>query len=377
MGFGFTLICGLVLWSGSTLGQSAGASDDKPGANAPKSPTRKLSELREDQVDAPASPVRDLAKEEAAKKAAEEEANATGFFGDPKKFTRLGGWGSFGNAMGQFGFSKMTLIMMPPIQEELKLTDDQKKKLREWQESLRKKGEEMGRTMREKQGDDPFKASENLPIAVRVVQFTSMLNQISSFVQQNEEGLNKILNPAQRKRLYQISLQMEGISALSRPEVIDALGIDEEQHQEIQQILNQSRALQMSTWIGSMMKMRDQEKNPKAVEAESRPEPKAQKTKNAKPIEKPKPATEPQTPVDREKMMKQRFESMRDRTDQIQSQTVKQITQVLSNGQRRTFEILLGPPFDPRKINNLGRPPQRREPGTTADPKPSTDKKTP
>ena len=126
------------------------------------------------------------------------EAAAPNFFGDTSKFSRISGWGSFGNAMGQFGFAKSTLITMPPVQEELKLTAEQKEKLRLWQESMRKRGEEIGRSMREKSGNDPLRGSENLPIAARVMQFTSLISQFSGMARENETGLSKILNAPQR-----------------------------------------------------------------------------------------------------------------------------------------------------------------------------------
>ncbi len=287
----------------------------------------------------------------------EAESSTVGFFGDTSKFTKIGGWGSFGNAMGQFGFANSMLIMMPPVQEELKLTDQQKEDIRKWQEATRKRGEEMGRASREQNGGgDPFQGAENQPIAVRVVQFTGLMNQISRFVRENESGLDRILKAPQRKRLKQIVLQMEGISALTRPEIIEALGMTEEEQELIQNILTRSRAMQMFTWIGSMMAMRSNRPpaaDPKAVEGGNI------KKSEASPADPnvPKPDDDAKAAADRRKAMRQRFESMRDQTDQIHEQAVREIKQVLSKGQRAKFENLLGPTFDPKKVSNLGRPP--------------------
>jgi hypothetical protein len=330
-------------------------------ADGPGTPARKkLSELRSDEPSTPdAAASTKAAPAEAGKKAADAVDPKTSFFGDTTKFTRISGWGSFGNAMGQFGFARTTLIMLPPIQEELKLTDEQKKKLKEWQEGLRKKGEEMGRSMREKNGEDPFRGNENQPITARVLQFTSMLNQVSTFMKSNEDGLAKILNAPQRKRLNQISLQMEGVSALMKPEIVESLGMLEEQVEQIQAVLNQSRTQQMTTWIGSMMAMRP-------------PRPPA--TDPARPKPETAPEDDAKARLAREKAMKQRFDTMRNQTDQIHGKAVKQITDLLTRSQRAKFEIMLGPPFDPAKLNNLGRPPRLEGEQETKEPTPDSEK---
>ena len=287
-----------------------------------------------------------------------------GFLGDTSKFTKLGGWGSFGTAMGEFGFAKSTLIMMPPVQEELKLTDDQKAKLRDLQGTMRKKGEEMGKSMRPKNGEDPMKASENLPIAARVVQFTSMISQFSTLARDNEAAINTILKGPQRKRLSQVALQMEGISALTKPEVVEALGMTEEEEQAVSQVLSQSRTLKMTSWIGSMMTMRPPNRRPGSG-ADPTAAPKAETTTTAPkadPAAKPDaiadtPENDAKARLEREKAMRKQFETMRTKTDQIQDRTVREVLKLLTKAQKTKFENLLGPPFDPKKINNLGRPP--------------------
>jgi hypothetical protein len=287
----------------------------------------------------------------------DDESSPPNFFGDPKKFTRMGGWGSFGNAMGQFGFAKSTLIMMPPLQAELKLTDKQKEQLREWGETMRKRGETMGKSFREQNGDDPLRGGDNLPMAARVFQFTSMIGQFSGMARENETGVNRILDRSQRQRLNQISLQMEGISALMRPEIIKSLNIDEERQEQIQEILTGTRMAQMTTWVGSMMSMRP----PRRPSADSNTNP---PDANDAPAEKSRP--DPKARADRERAMRKQFQSMRDTTDQFHDRSVREITRLLTKNQRAKFEKLLGPPFDPAQINTLGRPPQRDRPEDTS-----------
>ena len=350
----------IVLLAGPARGQNS-AKEDRRQTRPPK-----LSESRGDATTPPKDKDKDKDKEPApaVPPKGDAEPKPLGFFGDTTKFSKIGGWGSFGSAMGQFGMAKATLIMMPPIQEELKLTDDQKGKLRDWQASLRKKGEEMGRAMREKAGADPFQGGDAVPITARITQFTTMMDQLGGFMKENEAGLARILNPAQRKRLNQVALQMEGIAALTRPEIVEALGMDEEEEQAIRQILAQSRMMQMTSWVGSMVAMRPA-RRPSAPNAKADPNanPDPNANANTKPAD-----DDPKAKLEREKAMRKGFETMRDRTDQIQERTVKEILTVLSRAQRAKFEILLGPPFDPKKLNDLGRPPGR--PGTAPATKP-------
>jgi hypothetical protein len=203
-----------------------------------------------------------------------------------------------------------------------------------------------------------------------------MMEQVSSFVKENESGLARILNAPQRKRLNQISLQMEGISALTRPEVAEALGMLDEEQDQIRQLLNQSRAQQMTTWIGSMMATRPPRNpvgDPNAREASSTTGPPTKADDNS--ASKSDPEAIARSKAAREKAMKQGFETMRDRSDQIHAGSVREIINLLSKAQRARFEILLGPPFDPKKINELGQPPRREGPTRSTEPMPVDEKK--
>lgn len=334
-----------------------GPGPDTDGA-APKSAPRRLSERRGVAATPPTEPATKPSPADApkAEPAAPSGAPAVGIFGDPSKFTRLGGWGSTGSAIGEFGFAKAALIMMPPVQDELKLTDDQKRSVRELQDRMRKKGEDLGKSMRAKAGDDPFKAGDPVPIATRVGQFTSMIGQFGALARENDAGILKVLKPAQRKRLDQIALQMEGISALTRPEIVEALGLFEEDEQAIRQILAQAQTMRMTTWIGTMMAMRANRPadGPAANDATKPPPPEAKPGPAATP-----PKDDPKPRAAREQAARKQFEGMRAKTDQIQDRAVREVTKVLSKAQLAKWEILLGPRFDPRKVNT---PPQPARP---------------
>ncbi|MFO0952664.1 MAG: hypothetical protein U0835_16260 [Isosphaeraceae bacterium] len=303
-----------------------------------------------------------------------------------------------GGTIGQFGFARSALVTMPPVQEELKLTAEQKEKLRDWQENLRKRGEEMGRGFRNRPpgGEAGEGANGNpdgeamnrpgdVPIAARIFQFTQMLNQVGAMVRENEDGLARILKTSQRKRLDQISLQMEGAAAVVRPEVAQAINLGEDQAEMIQQILAQSRLTQMASWVeqGRAMSELAQRRRPGAP---GRPENGPQPAEGQEPGQSPpaepgvrgesgppgEPNAEPgprrpRRDPEMEKAFRKQFETMRERGDAIQSRTTQAILKVLTRRQRASLDRLLGPPFDPAKVNNLGPPGARPAPKTDAD----------
>jgi Spy/CpxP family protein refolding chaperone len=304
-------------------------------------------------------------------------------FGDPARFNRFSGWGSIGGAMGQWGLAKSALIMMPPVQEELKLTDEQKQKLRDWTESMQKRGQEFGRNLRDQrreQGEDadPFQ-NPNVPVTTRIERFTGLMSQVGQLLQENESGINKILDKAQRKRLTQISLQMEGVNALVRPDVVKAVNLSPTQQVEVERRIAISRNAQMTVWITQMSLM--------AARRGAAPRPEAESSRpggrllNARPDQKSaNPDDSDQTPQpplteaerkarqQRQNEARKEFESIRDRTDAIQEQAVTAVLKVLTRRQRATFEKLLGEPFDPSQVNSsFGRPGDRRDPGASAE----------
>jgi hypothetical protein len=286
-------------------------------------------------------------------------------FGDASKFTRFGGWGGIGATMGQFGMARSMLIMLPAVQAELELTDEQKKALREWQEEMRDRGREMGEQMRA-QGEQNMRQ-------LNVAGALEMIGRMNELMQENERGFGKILTAGQRKRLDQISLQMEGVTALARPDVAQRLKLTDEQLEQIQLIIAQSRFKQIGYWLGQANTMRNnRERDRDAENSADKPEapsqsPPADKedtdadskpasTKDNAPPRSRRTSDDDLEDADvakrrkerRERMRKQ-FETMRAGADQIQDDTVQAILKVLVPRQRAAFDRLLGPPFDPTK----------------------------
>lgn len=108
-----------------------------------------------------------------------------------------------------FGVSKAQLASLPEIQAELKMNDQQKKRVAEINDKLREGRREIFGT-----GFDKW-------------------NEIRGRVQQLNRDASKevvdLLDPAQRKRLQEINVQQNGPRALNDPDVIAELGLSDEQ----------------------------------------------------------------------------------------------------------------------------------------------------
>jgi len=116
------------------------------------------------------------------------------------------------------GASMVGLLGQKSVQDELKLSEDQLKKLGE---------------LREKQRGS-FGELRNLDREARRKKMEEMRAE-------NEKALADVLKPEQLKRLKQISLQVGGASAFADPKVADELKLTSEQKDKIQSIQQESR----------------------------------------------------------------------------------------------------------------------------------------
>lgn len=326
--------------------------------------------------------------------------------GDTSRFTKLGGWGGMGGMVGQFGLSRAMLINLPPVQEDLKLTDKQKVAVKEWSDGLRKRGEQSFRpptppadgpdgSPRVAPGDDPAGANRGGPNGFNPF---AMVDSIAAMVREGEEGLARVLTKPQRKRLEQISLQMEGISSLARAEVAEAVNLSPGQSETIQEILGQSRTQQMGHFMGQALAARaarpaepsrppqphDEAKTdaPKAPRPRTEPDRAATADPAKKAGDAPAPADDPDAEAKRRLAAREkgqaRFSKVMEGSDKIQDAATAKIAKILTRRQRERFEKLLGEPFDPGKLNGPGGiapPPSDRagtDPATDAKAKPDT-----
>jgi Spy/CpxP family protein refolding chaperone len=124
--------------------------------------------------------------------------------------------GPFGGRLGG-PMLMLGLLRNQQVQQELKLTDQQKQQL-----------EQLGEQWREK-----MRGLRDLPPEERRQKVQGMRAEV-------EKQLSQILNEQQMKRLKQIALQVEGYAALERPEIADQVGLTKEQRQKIRDILRQA-----------------------------------------------------------------------------------------------------------------------------------------
>jgi Spy/CpxP family protein refolding chaperone len=123
---------------------------------------------------------------------------------------RPGGRGGRG---GGFFMSPIMLLSQKPVQEELKLTEEQVKKVTELSAKQR----------------EAFTGFADLSQEERGKKFQELNSQ-------NEKAVAEILKPDQSKRLKEISLQAQGPRAFANPEVANALGITDEQKAKLRSI---------------------------------------------------------------------------------------------------------------------------------------------
>ena len=288
-----------------------------------------------------------------------------GFGGGPGGFG--GGPGGFGGGPGGWGGGTVFgLVSNKAVQDELKLTDKQKDQIKKASAASDQMTQELMAKMpnrrggRGNQNQEPQVDEEGNPIPPPT---REEIQEAFQNVRGEAEGaLAKILKKEQRTRLSEIDLQRAGTSAFMRPEVVERLGIDEEQQAQMQEVLGDSRQMTMELWRGMRENM-------------------------------PQPPLDAQGKVDREAMKaqmetpeaKKAMETMRKSTDKIQSDTMTAMLKVLYKPQKATFNKMLGKPFDLSKLDNGGgRFGRGRNNNQAADAKaktkgdaPSTDEATP
>jgi Spy/CpxP family protein refolding chaperone len=129
------------------------------------------------------------------------------------------------------GFGGVGLLQSERVQKELKLTDEQLRKLTEMNERFRQQ--------RQEQRQEQFAGVENLSREERRQRFEKIRTQLEANAKKRLEDMRKeiaaILNPEQQKRWRQIELQMEGPSCMLRPEIAEALSLNDDQKKQIEQ----------------------------------------------------------------------------------------------------------------------------------------------
>jgi uncharacterized protein (TIGR03067 family) len=204
-------------------------------------------------------------------------------------------------------------LLSPGVANEMKLSDDQKKKLKEiidvYRESMRKLYEVPLRNA--EPIDEPGLSSQER--RRRMVESGMSERSYKSGQLRVEAGaaIDKTLTPAQRTRLHQIAIQLDGPRAFERKDVQEALNLRFDQQELIKGILESGHAGLRPITLTLM----------------ERPSQEVAETKETR--------------------VRQR-EGLRS-FDRINSSMMDQILRILTRGQKQSFGRLLGEPIDKAK----------------------------
>ncbi len=154
---------------------------------------------------------------------------AQGFRGPGPGGPRGPGFGGpGGDPMGS-----VTLIGIPEVQQELKLSDEQRPKVAD----VINKTQEQSRTVFE---GFNFQEVFTLEEKERDERFAKMRTQMEGITKQAEERLAKILDKSQASRFSELQLQRGGIGSLLRDEVSKPLKLSDEQRDKLRELIEQN-----------------------------------------------------------------------------------------------------------------------------------------
>lgn len=157
-----------------------------------------------------------------------------------------------GGMMGRIATSPAMLIRSEAVQKEIKLTAEQKDKLKkaddEQNEKRRKMFEDMRNQAQQKQGGQQGQQGQQgggRGGRGGGMDFTAMRQMGEQMAKDAEAGINKILTAAQKKRLAEIGLQVEGpMAILEREDIAKKLNITPPQKIKLAQVKTQSEQSQ-------------------------------------------------------------------------------------------------------------------------------------
>jgi len=127
-------------------------------------------------------------------------------------------------------------LKYPAVQEELKLGDEQKKKLEGIDRRRMARAFTPGRPKAATKGEQ-----QSLFAPPTAEEVEAIGADQKRAVDEDEAAVAKVLTPKQRTRLAQVGLQVEGVMAFAREDVLEKLNIDEGQSLAIREVVDQAR----------------------------------------------------------------------------------------------------------------------------------------
>ncbi len=115
------------------------------------------------------------------------------------------------------------MASLPPVQEELKLTDEQKSKV----ETITSEAREKMEGLRDQLAD--------VPAEERMAKARALMTEMG---EKSKEKLAEVLDADQMKRLNEIELQLRGYEAFSSEKVHEALNLTDEQKSKVREALS-------------------------------------------------------------------------------------------------------------------------------------------
>ncbi len=162
------------------------------------------------------------------------------------------GRGGMGRRGGR-GSDPYRLIQVEQVQKEIELLDDQKAKLKEVAEKTSALRREM------------FAAMQDLNREQRREKMGELREKMEAQTKDLRAQVEKILMPNQIARLKEINIQVQGLRALSNPEVVEALKITDAQQKELEEVRSRNSEDFRSLYSG-IRDLSDEERTKKMAE---------------------------------------------------------------------------------------------------------------
>jgi hypothetical protein len=226
------------------------------------------------------------------------------------------------------------LIGLPAIQEELKLSEAQKKTIRDRNAGFDERRRE---------------AADRLMKAQGGLDQGALMAMIADLRRESEEALARVLDKPQRERLAQVALQLEGPMAVTRPEIAARLNLADAQLQQIQDLKEQYEALREQLYAAQAeaFKLRaDTLRQAAAARPRAgRPGPLGETT-TARAV--------PGSAGPGPKQEASEGERLNRASDELRAKFVRELNKVLTRRQKAVFNKMLGEPFDLAKVQFRG-----------------------
>ncbi|MCY2991874.1 MAG: Spy/CpxP family protein refolding chaperone [Planctomycetota bacterium] len=165
-----------------------------------------------------------------------------------------GGFGAMGELFKSTDFFWARLLRSEKVQAELKLTDDQKAKLKELDEKTQAQFREL------MPRGEAMQALRDLSEEQQKAKVAEARKKIEKFDNDQQDAIEKILKTDHLDRLEQIALQVRGLQAFEDKEVQDAVGLSADQKEKLKTLRDEatkkrSEIFASGDWQGMREKM--------------------------------------------------------------------------------------------------------------------------